>query len=129
MIAVIVFAAFIGLIIINAAFILWGARIAGIENPTFGKALGTTILGAVASFVVSLFFNVVPTIGIVIEVFCGFLINALIMMQIFSTTYGKALRATLIAWVISLVVVGGLILLAVAATGRLAIFDELLPSL
>lgn len=125
MIAVIVVAALVGLIIINAAFLLWGAHIAGIKNPTFGKALGTAILGAVASFVISLVFRV-AAIGIVIEFFCDFLIDALIMMQIFSTTYGKALGATLITWV-GLAVVGGLILLAVAATGGLANFGELVP--
>jgi hypothetical protein len=122
-IAIIVLGVLVGLFI-NAAFLLWGARIAGIENRTFGKALGTTILGGLAAFVLSLVLSVVPVIGTVLGFIGGFFIAALIMMPIFGTTYGKALGATVLAWVLSLVIVGGLILVALAAVGGLAMLGE-----
>ena len=121
--AVIVVGVFIGLFI-SAAFLLWGARIAGVENRSFGKALGTTLLGGIASFILSLVLSVLPVIGTVVSFIGGFLIAALIMMAIFKTTYGKALWATILTWVLSLVVVGGLILLGIAAVGGWAVLGQ-----
>ena len=39
---------------IMAGFLLWSARIAGIENRTFGKAIGSVVLGGWASVILSL---------------------------------------------------------------------------
>ena len=51
-IAVIILIVVVGgifILFISAAFLMWGARIANIESRTFGKALGTTFLGGIAS--------------------------------------------------------------------------------
>ena len=121
-IAVFAVAILIGLFI-QAGFLMWGASIAKIENRSFGKALGTTILGWIASFVFSLMVIFIPYIGTVIGFAGGLLIAALIMMPIFSTTFGKALVATLLAWVLELAVIGGILLLGVALVGALAAFS------
>jgi len=123
MIAVFVVAAFIGLLI-SAAFLLLGASIAGIENRTFGKAIGATILGGIASFILSLVLSIVPVIGTVLGFIGGFLISALIIMGIFSTTFGKALAATVLAWIFSIVVVGGIVLAGLAMMGGLEAFSS-----
>ena len=98
---------------ISAAFLMWGARIATIESRTYGKALGATFLGGIASFFLSLVFSVVPGFGTVIGFICGYLIQALIMMPIFDTTFGKALGATVIASVLMIVVVGVIFLISI----------------
>jgi len=122
-IAILVFGWLLGLFF-HAAVLIWGARLTGIENRTFGKAIGTTILGSVATFLLGLLFSVVPVIGTLLGVFGGFLITAAIMMTIFKTTYGKALIATILASVISIALIGGLILLALASVGGLALLSE-----
>ncbi|MHB1034375.1 MAG: hypothetical protein ACYC35_24240 [Pirellulales bacterium] len=122
-IAIITLALLIGFFI-NSAFLLWGASLAGIENRTFGKAMGTTLLGGIASLILSLMCSVVPVIGTVLGFIGGFFIMALMMTAIFSTTYGKALAAVVIAWVLSLIVVGGLILLGLLVGGGLAILGQ-----
>ena len=111
-----VFGILLGLFI-QAAFLLWGAKIAGIENRTYGKALGTTILGLVASFVFSLVLRGAPVIGAVLGFIGGFLITALIMTGIFGTTFGKALAATVLAWFLGLVIIGGIVLIAILVAG------------
>ncbi len=107
-------------LLISTAFLLWGAGIAGIEQRTFGKALGVTVLGGIASGVLSLILSVLPVIGMVLGFIGGFFVTALILMPIFSTTFGKALVATVLAWVLSLVVIGGILLLGFAMFGSLA---------
>ena len=121
-IAVIAVGILIGLFI-QARFLLWGASIAKIENRSFGKALGTTILGGIASFVFFMMLSFTPIIrivGTVIGLVGGLLIATLIMMPIFSTTFGKALGATLLAWLPGVAVIGGIVLPGVALVGGLA---------
>ncbi len=109
---IVTFALLAGLLI-SAAFLLWAAGIVGIEGRSFGKAIGVTLLGGLASVVVSLMVAELPVISLVL----GFVVYALVAMPIFGTTFGKALGATVISWVLSLVVVGGGLLLLFIAAG------------
>lgn len=113
---VFLFAVAFGLLIavlVNAGFLLWAAGMVGIEERSFGKAIGVTILGGMASGVASFLLAGVPIVNFVV----GFLVYALVAMPIFATSYGKALGASVVAWVLSLVVVGGGFLLLALATG------------
>jgi hypothetical protein len=112
LLVVAVVAAVVGLMI-NAGFLLWAAGIVGIEQRTFGKAIGVTLLGGIASAVVSFFIAGLPVIIFVI----GFVVYALVAMPLFATTFGKAIGATFVSWVLSIVVVGGGLLLLALATG------------
>jgi hypothetical protein len=112
LLVVAVVAAVVGLMI-NAGFLLWAAGIVGIEQRTFGKAIGVTLLGGIASAVVSFFIAGLPVINFVI----GFVVYALVAMPLFATTFGKAIGATFVSWVLSIVVVGGGLLLLALATG------------
>jgi hypothetical protein len=117
---IVLLAAAIG-IVISSAFLLWGAKIAGVEGRTFGKAFGTTFLGGIASSVLSFVFSGVPVIGAGLGFIGGFLIAAVLMMGIFRTPFGKALGATVLAWALSLVVAGGLAIIALLFFGGLAV--------
>jgi hypothetical protein len=111
----------IGLIaglVLQSLFLLWGARIAGIDHRSFGLALATTILGGVASFIFSLALSAVaPGIGTVGGTLLGFFVSALIAMPLFRTTYGKALGATILAWVLGIVILGGIALVILLIGG------------
>jgi hypothetical protein len=107
---------------IQAGFLLWGASIAKIKNRSFGKALLTIILSGIASFVLPLILIAIPVAGTISGLIVGFFVSALIMMPIFKTTFGKALAAAMIAWVLGIVVLGGLTLLIIVLAGGMVAF-------
>ena len=52
----------------------------------------------------------------------GFCVSAAVMTPIFDTTFGKALAANILAWLLPFVLLGGLVLLGLAVTGVLFLF-------
>lgn len=107
-------------LLISAAFLLWGARLAGIQKRSFGRAVGTLLLGGVASAILTTVLSgTAPVAGTGLGLLLGFCASAVVMMAIFDTTFGKALAANILAWILSLLVAGGLILLGFALGGVL----------
>jgi len=105
-----VFVIIIGLVIgiaIEVAFLRLGVRIAQIEDVTDGQLWTTVILGSMATFVANLALFATPGVGLIL----GFLLQVLIMMSICHTTFGKALEATILAWVLMSVSVAILFLI------------------
>ena len=92
-------------LLVSAAFLLWGARIAGTQTRSLGRALGTILLGGVASaflrFVLS---SAAPVVGTGLGILLGFTVSALVTMALFDTTFGKAFVANPLAWLLSLAV-------------------------
>lgn len=97
---------------IQAGFLLLGARIVNIYNRSFAKAVGITMLGGIASTVLAALLGVIPDYGRALGIIGGFLLSLFITMAIFKTTFGKALGATVLAWVMGIVVIGGMATLA-----------------
>ncbi len=96
--------------LIYPTFLLWSARMAGIESASLGKAFRTTIRGGIASAPLSWILSVVPIVGPIVGFIGGLFIGALIMTDIFSTTFRKAIGAIVLAWVLTLAVGVGIIL-------------------
>lgn len=97
---------------LSAAFLLWGARLAGVEKRSFGRAIGTILLGGIASLILKLVLSsAAPVIGTGLGILLGFCVSSVVMMALFDTTFGKALAANLLSWVLSLVAIGGLAIL------------------
>lgn len=96
------------MIVINiliGAFFLWlGAKIAGIENNTFGKAIGAFVLSMIVVYVISLIFSFIPLIGTILGFIIGLILSILIVKGIYKTSSGKAFIAILLAWVLSIIV-------------------------
>ena len=109
----------LALLFLSAAFLLWGARLVGIERRSFGRAIGTILLGHVAWIVVGALFHAAPVVGTGAGLLLGFCVSAAVMTLIFDTTFGKALAANVLAWLLPFVLLGGLVLLGLAATGVL----------
>ena len=91
-------------LLVSSMFLLWGARIAGIGNRSWGKAFGTIIVGGIAFVILSVILSSLPGIGQIFSAIGSFIVTALVMMPIFRTTFGKALGATILAWVLSIIV-------------------------
>ena len=107
---------------ISAAFLLWGARLAGIERRSFGRAIGTILLGGMVWFVVLAAFNAAPIVGTGLGLLLGFCVSAAVMTPIFDTTFGKALAANILAWLLPPLLIVGLVLLGFAVFGAFFLF-------
>ncbi len=104
---------------VSAAFLLWGARLAGIERRSFGRAIGTIFLGGFATALLTTVLSASPLIGAGLGLLLGFCVSAAVMMAIFHTTFGKALAANILAWLLPPLVAVGLALLGFALFGVL----------
>ncbi len=107
---------------VQATFLMWGAKLAGIRGRTYGRAIGTLVLSGIACAVLSLPLSSLPVVGVAAGSVGGFFITALIMMALFDAPFGKALGATVIAWVLGIAVLIVLALCAAMLAGGLAAF-------
>ena len=99
---------------VAAAFLLWGARLAGVERRSFGRALATILLGGLAWVFLS-----APLVGTGAGLLLGFCVSAAVMMPVFDTSFGKAFAANVLAWLLPFVLAGALFLLGFALLGVL----------
>ena len=102
-----------------AAFLLWGARLAGVERRSFGRALATILFGGLVWAAVQVLFSNAPLVGTGAGLLLGFCVSAAVMTPIFGTSFGKAFAANVLAWVLPFVLVGSLFLLGFAFFGIL----------
>jgi hypothetical protein len=102
---------------VSAAFLLWGARLAGIERRSFGRAIGTLFVGGIASILLTTVLSAAPIVGTGAGILLGFCVSSVVMMAIFDTTFGKAFAANLLAWVLPIIVAGSLALVGFALFG------------
>ena len=102
-----------------AAFLLWGARLAGVERRSFGRALATILLGGLAWAAVQALFLSAPLVGTGAGLLLGFCVSAAVMTPIFGTSFGKAFAANVLAWVLPFLLAGALFLLGFALLGVL----------
>lgn len=107
---------------VSAAFLLWGARIAGIPRRSFGRAIGTILLGGLASAILATLLSSAPIVGTGVGLLLGFCVSAGVMMALFDTTFGKAFAANVLAWLLPFVLAIGLALLGFAALGVFFLF-------
>ena len=103
----------------SAAFLLWGARLAGVERRSFGRALATILLGGLAWAAVQAVFLSAPLVGTGAGLLLGFCVSAAVMTPVFDTSFGKAFAANVLAWLLPFVLAGALFLLGFALLGVL----------
>ena len=104
---------------VSAVFLLWGARLAGIERRSFGRAIGTILLGGLASAILTAVLSGAPLAGTGAGLLLGFCTSAAVMTAIFDTTFGKALAANILAWLLPPLLAIGVALVGFALFGVL----------
>ena len=104
---------------LSAAFLLWGARLAGIEKRSFGRAIGTILLGGLASLLLAAVLSAAPLVGTGAGLLLGFCVSAAVMTVVCDTTFGRAFAANLFAWLLPFLILGALVLLGFALLGIL----------
>jgi hypothetical protein len=90
-------------VVVGALFLYLGASIAGIENKSFGKAIGAFILSWIIVAIITAIFSFVPLVGSILGFIIGIILSVLIVKSMFQTSTGKAFVALLMAWVLSIV--------------------------
>lgn len=105
---------FVGIMVLAAliaGFFMWiGAKMAGVENATFGKAIWAAIATSIVTWLISALFSIIPGIGTIIGFFVGLLFSIGIIKSIFNTTGGKAF----LVWIFNIVAQVIAIIIAIA---------------
>ncbi len=89
--------------LLNALFLLVGAKVAKIDGAGFGKAALVTLLGWILGFVASFILGFVPVVGPILGIIAAIVIIIFLIQKFFATTLGKAFLAWLISFVIMVV--------------------------
>jgi len=92
-------------LIIVAVFLYLGAKFAGIENATLGKAIVAVLGGGILEFIIAAVFSIVPIIGTLIGVIVGIIAYIWVIKAVFNTSWGKAAIAWLMTIVVEIIVV------------------------
>ncbi|MEI8245479.1 MAG: hypothetical protein WCI51_06590 [Lentisphaerota bacterium] len=74
---------------------LLGAKVAGVNNAVFWKAILATIACVAISLIISIFFSVIPVIGTII----GFMLSLFIQVFIIKTTFDTSVGKALLTWI------------------------------
>ncbi|MFW5845771.1 MAG: hypothetical protein ACOCXJ_06055 [Planctomycetota bacterium] len=86
---------FIVFLCIASLFLHIGTGLAGVRQRSFGKAILATVVCNIIAAVINF---LLPVIGVLVAIF----VCPLLIMPIYSTTYGKALIAYLLSFVIAI---------------------------
>ena len=93
--------------LIAVGLILLAAKMAGVENATFGKAAVAGFVASLVTWLCSLVFSIVPVVGTILGAIFGILLSIFVIKGVFSTTFGKALLVWIfhvVAQVVAIVV-------------------------
>ena len=95
--------AIIGLLV-SAFILLIACKMVNVEGASLGKAVGSTFISGIVCGISTAILSFIPIIGTIFAFFISFLISGAITSGIFSCSYGKALTAEFMRWVISLII-------------------------
>lgn len=91
--------AFILMVIIGGLLMWIAAKLARVENASFGRAMAAAVAASFVEVLVSFLFNLVPALGNLFGFILGLVVTILVIKTIFRTSFGKAL----LVWVFNLV--------------------------
>jgi hypothetical protein len=90
---------FVFMVIISGILMWAAAKIARVENSTFGRAMLAAVLASFVEVVVAFVFNAVPILGNLIGFIIGLIASILVIKAVFRISFGKAF----LVWIFNLV--------------------------
>lgn len=81
-------------LVVQGIFLLLGAKIAGIENPTLGEAIIGIVLSGIVTVIVGLFLGRLSIFWLI-----GFIMDVIIISKVFDTSIFKAIIAMIFSFV------------------------------
>ncbi|MDP2304180.1 MAG: hypothetical protein Q8N03_17360 [Ignavibacteria bacterium] len=98
-----IFGAIVGIAILDIIFssltMMVGAKVAGIQNISFGKSLIAAIGASFITWIISLLFSIIPVVGTVLGFIVGLIFSLFVIKGAFSTTFSKAL----LVWIFNII--------------------------
>jgi|WetSurMetagenome_2_1015567.scaffolds.fasta_scaffold1129319_1 hypothetical protein len=91
--------AFILMVIVGGLLMWAAAKIARVEDSSFGRAMTAAVASSFVTVLVSFLFKLVPVLGDFFGFIAGLVLAILIIKAVFRTSFGKAL----IVWMFHLV--------------------------
>lgn len=89
--------------VIIAGFFMWvGAKLAGVENSTFGKSILAAIASSFIMWIITAIMSIIPIIGTIIGFIVGLIFALLAIKGVYSTSTGKAL----LVWIFNIIAQG-----------------------
>jgi hypothetical protein len=86
--------------VVIAGFFMWlGAKVAGVRNATFGRAVMAAIGASFIMWIVWVIFSLIPVIGPIVGFFLGLLFAILVIQAAFQTSFGKAI----LVWIFNII--------------------------
>lgn len=86
-------------IIFSAFLMLLGAKLARIENATFGKSLLASLGSAIVTWLITTVFSILPGIGTII----GFLFGVLLSIFIIKSVYNTRMEKAFLCWIFNII--------------------------
>lgn len=101
-------------ILIAGIFIWIGAKIAGVEEATFGNAIVAAVGASIVGWIITIVLSGIPVIGTIAGLIIGFIVGGLFVIKsIFSTSWRKAFLTwvfNIVAQVIAVILIVGLMI-------------------
>jgi hypothetical protein len=72
-------------------FMHFGAKLAKVENATFGKAVIAAFVSSLLTCITTVVFSILPVIGTILGFLVGMLLALVVIKVVYSLTFGKAL--------------------------------------
>jgi hypothetical protein len=110
-------------VVISAIFLMIGAKLAKIEDSTFGKSVLASLGCALITWLVTVILSLIPVIGTLLGLILGIIFSLFIIKGVFETTMGKAF----LAWVFNILakVVAIVIAVLTFASALMAMFKSI----
>ena len=97
--------------LLGALFMNIGAKIAKVENATFGKSLFAAFIVTIIIAITGAAFSILPIIGTIFGIVVSLLLSTLVVKAIYNTSYGKAFLALIfyiiIVFILTVIVIFG----------------------
>jgi hypothetical protein len=109
------FGVVVGIIIsllIGALVVYFAAKLSGVKDATFGKAITICLASIVVEILIALVFSVLPVLGTIAGFLIGLFLTLLIIKSVYNTGWGRALVVWIMQWVV--LVIAGLIIAVLA---------------
>ncbi len=88
---------------ISAVVLYFVAQFLFIDGITYSKSFKTAAFTTLICLILSFVFSPLGMAGTVIAFLCGFVVMAIIIMRIFEASFGKALSAAVLSWLVSMI--------------------------
>lgn len=87
-------------VLLCALVVHLAAKFSGVPDARFGKAVKAVLINALASFLLSLVFSVIPLAGTVLGLLVSLWVTLLVLRRVYEVGWGQSLLLWVMQWVV-----------------------------